>query len=63
MAKRRKPDPLEQEDKHCRAPWTQLREQDRILEAVDPVRLRAERDRCRQLLDGVISWSDLLGEK
>ena len=45
------------------APWSQYRSQSKLQEAVDPVRLRAERDRCRQLLDGVLSWSDLLGEK
>ena len=54
---------LDQSDLSCRRPWEGLRKQDRILEAVDPVSLRAERDRCRQLLDGVISWSELLGER
>ena len=44
-------------------PWSGYREQERIQQAVDPVRLRAERDRCRQLLDGTISWADLLGQK
>ena len=44
-------------------PWAEYRKQQRIQEAVDPVRLKAERDRCRQLLDGSISWAELLGRK
>ena len=44
-------------------PWAEYRKQQRIQEAVDPVRLKAERDRCRQLLDGSISWDELLGRR
>ena len=44
-------------------PWAEYRKQEQIQQAVDPVRLKAERDRCCQLLDGTISWQELLGQK
>ena len=44
-------------------PWAEYRKQEQIQQAVDPVRLKAERERCRQLLDGSISWAELLGER
>ena len=44
-------------------PWAEYRKQEQLQQAVDPVRLKAERDRCSQLLDGSISWTELLGER
>ena len=59
MGKRRR----NKQTQELEAPWSQYRAQSKLQEAVDLVRLRAERDRCRQLLDGVISWSELFGER
>ena len=64
MARRKaKADPLEQEDKHCRAPWTQLREQDKLLQRHPPQVVARQRRRCRQWLEGELSWSEVLGER
>ena len=44
-------------------PWAEYRKQEQLQQAIDPVRLRAERERCQQLLDGSISWEELLGQR
>ena len=64
MARRKaKVDALEQEDKHCRAPWTQLREQDRLIAKHPPAVIARQRRRCRAWLQGELSWSELCGER
>ena len=63
MAKRRKPDPMEMGEQHCRAPWTQLREQDKLLQRHPPGVVARQRRRCRAWLDGELSWSEVLGER
>jgi hypothetical protein len=57
------PDALEQEDKHTRCPWTQLREQDRLLATQPAAVIAKQRRRCRAWLEGELSWAQLLGEK
>jgi len=60
MARRRKPDPLEAEDKNCREPWIQLREQDRLLANQPAAVIAKQRRRCRAWLDGEFSGSQVL---
>jgi RecB family exonuclease len=59
---RHKPDALEQADKHSRCPWDGLKAQDKLLEKHPAPVVERQRRRCRQWLDGELSWSDLLGE-
>lgn len=62
MARRKpKAEALEQEDRHTRCPWTQLKEQDRLLANQPAAVIAKQRRRCRAWLDGELSWPQLLG--
>ena len=63
MARRKKPTAMELQDQHSRCPWTQLREQDRLLANQPAAVIAKQRRRCRAWLDGELSWPQLLGEK
>ena len=63
MARRRKPDPMELQDQHSRCPWTQLREQDQLLQRHPPQVVARQRRRCREWLAGELTWSEVLGER
>ena len=64
MARRKaKPDPMDAGEQHGRCRWEGLREQDKLLQRHPPGVVALQRRRCRQWLDGELSWSDLCGER
>ena len=64
MARRKKAEALEAEDRHTRRPWSGLRANDQLVARNhSPHVVRQQRRRCRQMLVGELSWSEVLGER
>ena len=65
MARRKaKPiDPMAMGEQHTRCPWTQLKEQDRLLAKQPAAVIAKQRAVCRRWLAGEVSWQELLGHQ
>ena len=59
-----KPDPMGMGEQHSRCRWEGLRANDQLVAKNHPPHVvRQQRRRCRQMLVGELSWSEVLGER
>ena len=63
MPRRRKAEALELEDRHTRCPWSGLRANDQLVAKHPRHVVAQQRRRCRQWLDGELTWQEVLGER